>query len=527
MRACIYARYSSERQNETSLEDQERRARERAAALGLTVVAVHADAAVSASGPLAARPGGKALLADALAGRFDVLLIESLDRSFRDLVDQERTVKRLEHRGLRIIGISDGYDSTARGRKVTRIARGLVNEIYLDDLRDKTHRGLEGAVVRGGHAGGLSYGYRSVPADGGGFRLRVDDDEASVVRRIFEDFGAGLSPRRIAHQLNDEGVRSPRGGTWAVSALYGCPLKGSGILNNTLYVGRYIWNRSQWLKDPDSGKRSRVDRPRAEWKVDERPELRIVSDELWHKVRERLPDGAGRKPKRGPPPKTLFGGLLKCGRCGGAVIAVDAYSYGCGAKKDRGTCAGIRAPRRAVDARLVSAVRDDVLGADALAYLRRQVREIYSQAQREAEAAQRGAGDRRAELQAEVDRLVDAIAKVGASDALAHRLRQAEAELHRQVQRAPSRALRISDGDIEAAVSRVLLRLQDALQADVARARALIADLLGPVTLERFGDEVWAAARIDPGRVLVAAGGSQINTVAGEGFGHWMRVRVV
>lgn len=527
MRACIYARFSSERQNETSLEDQERRARERATALGLTVVAVHTDAAISASGPLASRPGGKALLADALAGRFDVLLIESLDRSFRDLVDQERTVKRLEHRGVRIIGISDGYDSTVRGRKVTRIARGLVNEIYLDDLRDKTHRGLEGAVVRGGHAGGLSYGYRSRASDGGGFRLEVDQDEAKVVRRIFENFAEGLSPRRIAHELNREGVRSPRGGTWAVSALYGCPLKGSGILNNSLYIGRYVWNRSQWLKDPDSGKRTRVDRPRSEWKVDERAELRIISDELWQKVRERLPDGEGRKPKRGPSPKTLFGGLLKCARCGGAVIAVDAYAYGCAAHKDRGTCAGIRAPRRAVDARLLSAVRDWVLGGEELAYLRRQVREIYSQAQREAEAAQRGAGDRRAELQAEVERLVDAIAKVGASDALAQRLRQAEAELQRLAQLAPGRAPRISDGEIEAAVSRVLLRLQDALQSDVARARTLIADLLGPVKLEQQGEEVWAEAWIEPGRVLVAAGGSQINMVAGARFGHWKRLRVV
>jgi site-specific DNA recombinase len=55
----------------------------------------------------------------------------------------------------------DGYDTQARGRKVMRVARGLVNELYLDDLREKTHRGLAGQFDRGYHVGGVCYGYRS------------------------------------------------------------------------------------------------------------------------------------------------------------------------------------------------------------------------------------------------------------------------------------------------------------------------------------------------------------------------------
>src|SRR5574340_160364 len=111
MRAAIYARYSPDRQSETSLADPFRRARDRAAALGLTVAAEHGDDAISASIPVGARPGGKALLADALAGRCDVVLLEGLDRLSREIGEQERIVKRLEHRGIRIIGIADGYDS--------------------------------------------------------------------------------------------------------------------------------------------------------------------------------------------------------------------------------------------------------------------------------------------------------------------------------------------------------------------------------------------------------------------------------
>lgn len=144
MRVALYARFSSDQQRQTSIADQLRAARARAAAEGWPVVIERSDEGVSGATPFAVRPGGKALLADALAGRFDVLIVEGLDRTFRDLGEQEQVVKRIEHRGIRIIGTSDGYDTEGRGRKVLRVIRGLQNEMYLDDLAAKTHRGLAG-----------------------------------------------------------------------------------------------------------------------------------------------------------------------------------------------------------------------------------------------------------------------------------------------------------------------------------------------------------------------------------------------
>ncbi len=232
MRAAIYARFSTELQSVASIEDQARLCRERATALGLTVVAVHSDCAISGATPVNRRPGASACVADALAGRFDVLLIESLDRLSRNLVEQETVIRRLEHRGIRLIGVSDGYDSTSgAGRKLLRGVRGLISETYLDDLRAKTHRGLTGQIERGYHAGGLSYGYRSVVAGVNGrgepigHRLEIDEAQAVVVRGIFARYAAGESCQRIAADLNARGVRGPRGGTWCVSALYGSPAK--------------------------------------------------------------------------------------------------------------------------------------------------------------------------------------------------------------------------------------------------------------------------------------------------------------
>jgi len=132
-----------------------------------------------------------------MAGRFDILFIESLDRLSRDLVEQEMIIRRLEHRDLRIVGVSDGYDtSSGASLKLTRGMRSLVNEIYLDDLRIKTHRGLAGQVERGYHAGALSYGYRSIAGEHG-HSLEIDPESARRVRWIFEHYASGWSCQRV------------------------------------------------------------------------------------------------------------------------------------------------------------------------------------------------------------------------------------------------------------------------------------------------------------------------------------------
>lgn len=79
--------------------------------------------------------------------------------------------------------------------------------------------------------------------------------EAEVVRRIFCDYVAGKSPKRIAIELNKEGIRAPSGGEWGFSTINGNAKRCNGILNNEMYIGRMIWNRQRFIKDPDSGKR--------------------------------------------------------------------------------------------------------------------------------------------------------------------------------------------------------------------------------------------------------------------------------
>src|SRR5207245_9304232 len=100
------------------------------------------------------RPDQK-MVAAAMAGGVEVLLVDSLE--------QERAIRALERQRVRIVTASDGYASTGRARKIHRGFRGMMNELFLDALRDKTRRGLEGAARRGMSVGGRAYGYNSEP----------------------------------------------------------------------------------------------------------------------------------------------------------------------------------------------------------------------------------------------------------------------------------------------------------------------------------------------------------------------------
>ena len=534
--AAVYARFSTDRQDLTSIADQLRVCRARAEALGFQVVAEYSDAAVSGAIAVIDRSGAGAMHAAALAGKFDVLIVESLDRLSRDSVDSEAVLRRLEHRGIRIIGAADSYD-TASGetRRIVRGVRGLINEFYRSDLPHKIRRGLDGQVERGFHAGGMSYGYRSVPVglnargEAEGFRLEINHDQTDVVRWVFARYADGWSCQCIAADLNARHVVGPgrrlnRPSTWSVAALYGTPSAGSGILNNELYVGRYVWNRREWIRDPDKPKkRTPRMRPRDQWRVKERPDLRIVDDAVWSVVRARMArkNGDSGRLKRGPGPRSLFGGLLRCGCCGGAVIAVSAYQYGCAARKDRGpaVCQGVRAPRKETDRRLVAMLREEVLSPAAIAKIRDQVRRLLSDSQCQATDLTRARAARIRTLEGEIARLTDAVAQLGLSNALRVRLVDAEAEYAHLTARIDSRPPVLPSPEaIGAKIREVAVRLETALSQDVSAARAILSGKLGPVILEKgtaqYGPK-WKSAPhcySQPEPILfVVAGGRKLN----------------
>src|SRR5215207_5456530 len=86
---------------------------------------------------------------------------------------------------------------------------------------------------------------------------------------------------------NAEGVRGPSSEAWGSSTIHGNPKRGTGILNNELYLGRLVWNRLCYVKDPATGKRVSRPNPPEAWTTVKVPELRITDDALWARAKVR------------------------------------------------------------------------------------------------------------------------------------------------------------------------------------------------------------------------------------------------
>jgi site-specific DNA recombinase len=342
--AVAYARFSSELQRDASIEDQIRLCRARIEREGWQYLHAYTDRA--ASGASALRPAYQSLLEAARQGQFDIVVAEALDRLSRDQEDIAGLFKRLRFAGVRLFTLAEG--------EVTELhvgLKGTMNALFLRDLADKTRRGLEGRVRQGRSGGGLCYGYdvaREIDASGESIHggRRINEAEADIVRRIFAEFAAGRSPRAIALALNAEHVTGPHGKAWGPSTIYGNWRRGTGVLNNELYIGRLVWNRQNFVKDPETGKRqARPNLPEA-WIVQQVPDLRIVDDGLWNDVKTRqrrirhalTHDDVGIRSERARRPAYLLSNLLKCGECGGGFSKISRHHYGCSNARNRGTC---------------------------------------------------------------------------------------------------------------------------------------------------------------------------------------------
>ncbi|MGJ5181779.1 recombinase family protein [Bradyrhizobium oligotrophicum] len=420
MRVALYARYSSDNQRDASIEDQFRICKERAARENWTIVACYKDAGISGASMIL-RPGIQALLQDAQSRAFDVVLAEALDRVSRDQADVATLFKQLRFAGVPIVTLAEG--------EITELhvgLKGTMNALFLKDLAAKTHRGLRGRVEGGKSGGGLCYGYRVIKKlDERGDRIRgdreIDPAQANVIRRIFRDFVSGMSPRAIAIKLNAEGIAGPETKLWNDTTIRGHLKRGTGIINNELYLGRLIWNKLRYVKDPSTGKRISRLNPESEWIVTDVPHLRIVDDELWQAVKAKQKEIAekfvnvttavrehhsNKGINSARRPKSLFSGLVFCGRCDGPCSLRGADRFVCSAHVSNGSCTnGSTLKRSELEQRVLEGLKDRLLAPDVVAEAMRAYAEELNRLNRE----RRASGDAwRAEL-AKVEKQIQGI----------------------------------------------------------------------------------------------------------------------
>jgi site-specific DNA recombinase len=527
VRAATYARYSTDKQDARSIDDQVRRCRGFAANRGFDVVAAYSDAAIS--GSHTEREQLQKLLRNAEQREFDCVLVDDLSRLSRDLGATWRIVfEDLASRGVRVIDCTTGVASDAVGGRLTFGALALVNDTFLQMVRTETHRGLEGRALAGFATGGKTYGFTTVtepnPPDLEHPRkVRVmADDEAKIVRQVFEMYASGTSYKGIATALNEGGVLAPHDGGkgnknapgWAHSTV-------RYMLRNEQYVGVWVWNKDQWLQIPGTRRYRRIPRPASEHVRTELPELRIVAVEVWQAVQDRLrrsnrPRGGRTAGTTKSAPPSLLVGLLRCGVCGGSMIVVhrttkDGHSYatlGCTTNKSRGAaiCSNSRSiSERKVRTAVLEMLKTQLNAPDLVERFVKVFQKKLGELQR-ADLAPDQTAKLLREQERRVKNLYEALTKMGWSEGLAEQIRGEEEKLSvlrsKTAERARVRPATIPHPKIIEGYIRNVLTI---VEGDPARGREILARHIQPLVLTPTDDGYGITGAFDLTTAIHAA----------------------
>lgn len=224
-RAVIYARFSSSKQREASIEDQLRVCRAWCADNGYEVVAEYCDRAKS--GRTDDRPQFQLMISN--AGESDVVLVYAMDRFSRDRFDAPVYKKRLSDKGVKVVSATEAMPDGPEAMIIESLYEAMA-AMESAHISQRARRGMEGNALKCHHNGVRLFGYDCMP-DGS---YAVNDGEAAVVREVFERRLSGEAPNSIARDLAERGVRTARGGRCTYSMV-------SQMLRNEKYMGTYSW----------------------------------------------------------------------------------------------------------------------------------------------------------------------------------------------------------------------------------------------------------------------------------------------
>jgi site-specific DNA recombinase len=338
MNIVIYCRYSSELQNPKSCEDQEREIRAGLGRLGIDASNAEVIRDAAEPGTKTDRDGFDAICTRIRSDEPFILVVDDQSR-FTRLGNAVALVTDLVFAGGRFISICEQIDTTVVGWKLKVRVMELHHSTCSDESGSRVRRGQRGRVLDGKSAGDFPYGFESFPIDPDYARLycgrgpkpvmgiRLNRHQSNWVIWIFQQFAEGRSINWIARELTRKKV--PRSRRARFHEWYAPTIR--AMLSNAKFIGRWVWGRSTTLRNSQGDTKSM---PAAEDEVVvvERPNLRVIPQNLWEQVQQRLASLrqlTGYKhgqPSRRPIvhytvayPNDMLMTLLVCGYCGGKM----------------------------------------------------------------------------------------------------------------------------------------------------------------------------------------------------------------
>lgn len=237
---CLYARYSSHKQNSTSIEAQILEITAYAERLGYTIVEQYIDMAIS--GKSDDRPEFLRMIEDSSKGKFSRILVYSLDRFARNRYDSARYKAKLKKNGVKVLSAKENISDDPAGIVMEGVLESMA-EYYSAELSQKVNRNMLLNAEKGLYNGGfVPLGYRVIEQDFDTYKkkkLVIDENTAPIVQAIFKMRANDIPVVEIIDFLNKNGYKTGKGTDFNKNSL-------QNLFKNKKYIGTTTYGEKEF-----------------------------------------------------------------------------------------------------------------------------------------------------------------------------------------------------------------------------------------------------------------------------------------
>lgn len=330
MKIAAYCRVSTEKEAQIdSLEKQIEFFNEFTKKNGYELYKLYADEGISGK-QIKHRKQFQQMMIDAKAKKFDKVVVKDVSRFARNTVDLLQSVRELKSYGVQVDFLNNG-EVMEGGSEFILTILGAMAQQESANMSKRVKFGKD-ITAKKGRVPNLVFGYDKIPDER--YTLKINEEEAKIVKEIFESYVyKGIGTTKIAWNLNDRGIRTKKTKSkWVQTSIV-------RMLKNPIYTGR-VTNKKSEVTDFITGTRKEL--PEEEWIVVERPEMRIISDELFNRAQELLEQRSNEFKLNNKREKTeyVFSTLIYCKHCGYSFRRIKRKYTADGPEYIRWVCSG-------------------------------------------------------------------------------------------------------------------------------------------------------------------------------------------